>query len=42
MCHKYDNSQRKGSKILLILKVSIRSYEDIELPCCQSQKLAIL
>jgi hypothetical protein len=42
MSNHYNNSQRKSRKILLILKVTIRSYKDVEPPCCQSQKLAVL
>ena len=41
ICHQHDNCQRKNSQVLLILKVSIRSYENIELSCCKSQKLAV-
>ncbi len=42
MCHEYHDSQGKGGKVLLVLKVLVRGYEDIKLGCCKRQKPAVL
>lgn len=42
VCHQHDDGQRKRGKILLILEVPIRSYENIELCGSKGQKLAVL
>ncbi len=42
MCGQYDDSQGKGGNILLVLKVLIRGYEDIEPGRRKRQKPAVL